>query len=212
MCELTKKGENFSFSRFGDGEWNCIFGVKGQNTDKHPYSPELRDRLLSIVGSDQKYKLGLQRLGYEIHKSSIDSITNKQGYKWCNADTIHRASIKGNLNALFDAMVSREVVLVAPMRFKIISEKWSTFPKFTHVIIPDIDCFSTYEHTRKAIRGLVKKDVIILYCASMMSNVLIDNIYVQHGDSLTQIDLGSVLEPYIGHSNRSYHKNIINKL
>ena len=40
MIEAIESKENFSLSRWGDGEWMCLLGYKGRNTDKHNYYPD----------------------------------------------------------------------------------------------------------------------------------------------------------------------------
>ena len=42
--KITNK-DNFSFTRWGDGEWFCSMGVPGQNCDGHKYFPEMRESL-----------------------------------------------------------------------------------------------------------------------------------------------------------------------
>ena len=34
-ADMMEKGEKFSYTRWGDGEWGCVFGADGQNVDKH---------------------------------------------------------------------------------------------------------------------------------------------------------------------------------
>lgn len=49
MCEKLRKREPFSFARYGDGEWNAIYGKKGANCDGHEYFPDMGERLRRIV-------------------------------------------------------------------------------------------------------------------------------------------------------------------
>ena len=43
--------------------------------------------------------------------------------------------------------------------------------------------------------------------ASMATNVIVDELYEQIGDKCWMIDFGSIWEPYIGRTTRSYHHN-----
>lgn len=213
IIENLKEGKNFSFSRWGDGELNCLFGKAGTNCDKHPYDSDLGIKLSNIMMSKQRYCLGIQNLGYKQRKEAIDEITLDMNFNWCNADMLHHASIKGRFTEFIEALKGRDLILVAPERL----EKLRTvFPdslgNFKQIFIPKVNCFNMYSLIRKEIRENCKENVVILYCASMMANVLIDNIFEQHGESLTQIDVGSAFEPYVGHSNRSYHQKIIDNL
>ena len=86
---------NFSFSRFGDGEWNCIFNKKGHNCDGHEYFTDLGLELKKIVEGIPEYIVGLQSLGYSIWKDDIDKLTN---INFSDSDILHRASINGVLD------------------------------------------------------------------------------------------------------------------
>ena len=42
-----ENGDNFSFIKFGDGEFLCMGGDSGKNCDNHPYSKDLGDKLFA---------------------------------------------------------------------------------------------------------------------------------------------------------------------
>jgi len=50
----------------------------------------------------------------------------------------------------------------------------------------------------------------ILFCAGMMSNVLIDELWWMYPDG-TYIDMGSALDPHCGISSRRYHREMLEK-
>jgi hypothetical protein len=77
-----------------------------------------------------------------------------------------------------------------------------------HIVIGRVDCWLEYNDVLKRLRELIEKDVVILYCASMMAEVLIDDIFDEYGDTVTQIDIGSAFDPLIGEMTRSYHKKL----
>ena len=200
--ELIKKLQNkemFSFSRWGDGEFNCLFQDTGKqaNCDHHKYFPDLGKRLYDILASSPKYSLGLQNLAYKQRKEQIDQLAQTYNLKWCQADILHRASINGKIQELIDALKDREVLLVGASHLIDIAhkEKWHFHE------IPKTDCWLSYEALKENISGLFRPGIVILYAASMMSEVLIDDF---HGQA-TQIDIGSVLDPYVGVKSRTYH-------
>lgn len=215
ICSKLKNKENFTFSRIAsDGELNCIFQKEGQNCDKHPYHKDMGDKLRSIINTPQRYYLGLQSLAYNQRKDQIDEIATRMNHRWCNADILHHASINGDFEKMMTALEGRDIIFVAPKRLEGLKDVFpEVFGYYKHILIPDVNCWSEYEHVKQSIRRSIhKKDMVILYCASMMTKVLIDNIFEQHLETITQIDCGSVFEPYVGVSNRTYHKNIINRL
>ena len=48
---------------------------------------------------------------------------------------------------------------------------------------------------------------IIVYSASIATNIIIDELYGEYKNSITQIDLGSTLDPHAGVISRSGHRN-----
>ena len=44
-----KNDEKFSFTRWGDGEWSCVFGAKGHNCDRHQYFENMSKEPLEII-------------------------------------------------------------------------------------------------------------------------------------------------------------------
>lgn len=201
ILEKIRKNEPFSYARYGDGEWNAILQKKpgGRNCDGHEYFPDLGLRLFEILESEPQYYLGLQRLASEQNIGDIrfDRLVAKN--KWVDNEIMHRASIKGRMNEFFDAIKDRYVILVgniALRRLHFYAES---------IAIPDKNCWLEYERVKANIAHLVRPGAIVLYCASMMSEVLIDEF---KDCNLIQIDCGSVFDPYVGVNSRSYHSNL----
>lgn len=210
VLEHLNKGENFSISRFGDGEWNCILGKRGKNCDGHTYFKDLGRRLSKVLRDNRGYYLGLQNHAYkdENFHDFINEYIIDYSIDFVDSDFLHRASIKDELELFFDALKGKDIVLVAPQRHKNLDK----IEVREHIIIPDIDCWNSYVDVLKKLLPVVKENTVVLYCASMMSNVLIDDLFMTKNGTITQIDCGSVFEPYIGVRNRSYHKTILQRL
>lgn len=205
LIEFLNTNVNFSFSRFGDGEFNCAFGKKGQNCDGHEYFEDLSQELIKILNSKQKYFFGLQNLGYNIWKDKIDQLKD---IRFCDADILHKASIKNSLNYFLDALKSKNIILIAPEYFKNF-EKINTN---NHIIIPEKNCWLSKNDTIELLEKKITKNCVVLYSASMMSNFIIEHIFTNYENEITQIDCGSVFDPYLGVSKRMYHQSIIDRI
>ncbi len=205
LCKNITDGSNFTFSRWGDGEFAALMGDKGRNTDKHQYFADMGDQLKAILHSNPPYYMGIQPLVMQIRKDDVDKFN---GIDWVEADMLHIASINEQLTSFFAALATRgSVTMVAPDRLRNIKEfKWNKF-----IEVPLVNCWNDADSIYKEIVKANPNDVI-LYCASMMSNVLMDKVYALFGDTITQIDCGSVFEPYIGIANRVYHKKMLTEL
>jgi hypothetical protein len=205
--------ERYTFSRFGDGEWNAILEKAGSNCDGHQYFRDMGARLKDVLASSPSYYVGLQNLAHQQNTLIIDNYSKEFGIKWVASDIFHHASIKGNLQPLFDALSKRNVVIVGGSHLKSFNSKW----KFIEV--PQHNCWTEYKSTLTKIQEFLlnndadsisnPKDFVILFCASMMSNVLIDDLDpIAEVVGVTLLDMGSLFDPYVGVNSRSYHNKL----
>jgi len=204
LGKLVNK-DNFSFARFGDGELNCAFGKKGKNCDGHEYFTDMSEYLLKILNSKPEYYVGLQNLGYNIWMDRINKLTD---IDFCDADILHKASIKNKFESVFEILKKRDVILIAPEYFK----NFNKIKPTHHIIIPEKNCWLSKTEIFKNLETKILENCVVLYSASMMSNVFIDLLYKKYKNTITQIDCGSVFDPYIGINKRKYHQSIIDRL
>ena len=141
--------------------------------------------------------LGLQNHARKSMGNAIDDTTSLFNLEWVASDIFHNASINGELPLLIDALKGRNVVLVGAKHLK-------GFNGWEFIEVPSVDCWLNYEETLKELEQTITKDDVVLFCASMMSNVLIDKL----NGKATLIDVGSVFDPYVGVKSRTYHKTL----
>jgi hypothetical protein len=184
----------FSFSRFGDGELNCMYGKTGANCDGHIYFDDL-GQALTKAWNNPRGIIAMQRYGYEMYKGTLgDNI-------WANADIIHKASINGDLDKFRDVLNDKRnnIILVAPARLK------PVIPCRTFIDVPLKNAWKQHDYILERLKFHVQKWDIIIYCCGMMAEVLIHDMYDQ---KITQIDAGSVFDPYCGVKSRNYHHKL----
>jgi hypothetical protein len=201
VCDLKSKKE-FKFSRFGDGEWNCIFNKPGQNVDGHKYFPDLGASLRRVILSEPDYTVGIQPLSMSYERTDqIKDFCRGLNIKWVNADAIHNASINGTFSEFVDALKGRYIILIGPAHLA------GFFTSCVHLVIPAQNCWLNYEEIRQQIEFHVDgvNNAVVLLAASMMSEVLIDD-FADHNHTL--IDIGSVLDPYCNVKSRRYHHKL----
>lgn len=208
MIEAIESKENFSLSRWGDGEWMCLLGFKGHNTDKHIYYPEMGERLKSIIETGGNGELlALQSLALKDLSHLEEFNKYVEDISWdANAEILSRNHSRDK--EFFKAIqTDRELTIVGNKFLRNVPLIYDRF-----VEIPERNCWLEYESIKADILTTVdypdKKggaDCIILYCASMMANVLINDL---HSPNYTQIDVGSFLDPYVGRMTRRYHHNL----
>jgi len=214
LLNKLKDKDSFSWSRFGDGEWNAILQKRPEgavNADGHQYFQDLGEALKNILKGKPEYFIGLQNLAKEQNQGNEEFDSLVEGNEWCDNEILHRASIKGRLQEFFDVLNRLEdsiIVVVGNNKLRGINTKLQ-YDAF--IEIPEKDCWLEFDNIYKkimAIQALEEKDIIFLYCASMMSNVLIDKNWGADLDGVTQIDCGSVFDPYVGVHSRTYHKKL----
>jgi len=194
MCENLRNGVNFKFARYGDGEIFCMDGKIGRNCDKHEYFPDLGLALHRSL-EDVNYMVGIQPLSVSqgLQKDYFDGMT------LYNADVLHNASIKGLLQEFLEYTGWRKVILVGPKHLEVLWEYM--------ILIPDLNCWTEYPKIKKILHSRLRgeRNWVVLLCASMMSEVLINDF---KNSPHTFIDMGSVLSPYAGVKNRRYHQTL----
>ena len=204
------KERNFSFSRWGDGEINAILGSpQPHNCDKHQYFKDMGMRLLKVIKSKPEYIMGLQNLVQRTRKDDPDFQELIEGIDWVDSDVLHRQSIKHGLKDLFQALQTRNIILVANENLQEVASMMyspDTYP-LMHIIISPVDSWLEYDDVLKRVLNIVHDDDVILYASGMMTEVLIDDVYNIYQGDVTQIDVGSLFDPYCGIKSRSYMKN-----
>ena len=173
--------DNFSFTRWGDGEWFCSMGVPGQNCDGHKYFPEMR--------------------------KSLNTALNNIDLKWVNAGIWEDAALSGQLSPLVKSLESRNFVIVSSDKLKKIDIKYTDFvsvPPVNCFLDKERIKSDMIKMTEKY------DDVVFGLSSSMATNVIVDELYDLIGDKCTMIDFGSIWDPFVGHMGRSYHKEYKN--
>ena len=215
ILDKLRNGVPYKFSRWGDGEWGCMYGVTGENRDGNEYLPELGVSLRGILNSEPKYYMGLQYgvLYNERLRDYVFGKIFKLDINWVNGDILHQASEYGHLKEFVNALKSNcnRIIYIGADYFKELS-----FID-VHIKTPDANSFNHNDDIMKEIEVYVpdpKRCIVgsvtgslpmevYLVSAAMNSNVIIDKL----PDNVTAIDIGSVFDPYLGRPRASYqHK------
>ena len=188
LINNLEQGVNFSWSRFGDGEFNCMYGKKGCNCDGHIYFDTLARRLTK-AWNDPRGVVAVQLLARQIHNILGD---------YPDADILHKASIDGKLHYLLTALEGRNIILVGPDHLKSME-----FDRF--IAVRTKNAWMEYPNTLEEVNRLVQPNDVVLLCCGMMAEVLIWDMY---SEDITMIDCGSVFDPYCGVKSRKYHHKL----
>lgn len=197
MVTMLKEGTNFKFARYGDGEILCMTGKQGHNCDKHQYFPDMGLRLIQTINEEPDYMVGIQPLSVQGMPQVVEAYFGHFKTLY-NADVLHSASIDGLLGKFFNVLKGRYIILVGPAHLADLFD-------CVHVVIPSLNCWLTYQEIKEQINFHLVDGAVVLFCASMMTEVLISDFKERN---CTMIDAGSVFDPYANVKSRSYHHKL----
>lgn len=199
----------FSFSRYGDGEWNAILGKPGMNCDGHEFFPEMGKLLKNALLHPLDYIYAIQRaaLRGEGRKISLLLKENSINLAWHNSDIFHYANIDGRLFPLIQALRKKKVALIGPSHLKNLDK--SCFDYDTFIEVPPKNCFNKIDEIRKNILSYAnnKKGIVYSLSASMPANILIHELFPVLGKENWLIDFGSLWDIYVGVKSRGHYSS-----
>ena len=200
---------NFNFVRYGDGEWGMILRnhvyknlIKKWGDSLEPFCEILKN----IVESKPKYYFGIQNLAYRNWHEEIDILTKDMNL--VKADIFHSRSQKNTIKDFFNILSNKNVILIGPEYLNKISE----FKFIHHIVTPEYHVWNSLDKIEKEIEeciSLQNEKIVLIYSCSIASKILIDKF---SDKKITQIDTGSLLDPYVGVNSRSYHINVLKRL
>jgi len=212
ICRKLEAKENFSFARYGDGEFYAICGHSGQNCDGHAYFPAMGKALANTLIEKANSKPPGYYMGLHMSRRSGDETynwlkANKIDYKFAQNAVFHDALIKKNNTDVKDVirvLGRREKIIVGPAHLKNQSLLKGRF----------VDCLalnSWLDSNRvlKRVKSQIRKDDVVLFCSGPPSPVWISRLYDEYKTEVTLIDLGSTLDPYCGIKSRSFHESAV---
>jgi hypothetical protein len=206
-----ENNENFHFARYGDGEWGIVFKnelftthiLKRWGDSLIPFSDVLR----KVIESKPKYYFGVQNLAYSLWPKEIDDMI--EGIDCVNSDIFHNRSQGDRISDFFNSLSKRNVVIVGPEYLKDIP----LFKIYGHIITPEYHVWNEIDSISDNVESFIKENVdsklVFLYSCSIVTNILIDRF---SSENITQIDTGSLLDPYVGVNSRQYHIDVLRRV
>jgi hypothetical protein len=203
-----KNSDNFSFARYNDGEWGLILkknpnysvicGRWGEEMSKQG------EILKEIVNNPVDYYIGISPW---VLKNWLDEVLNNSSNHnmMINSHIFHDLGKEKFLNFL-NLLKERNTILVGPEYLS----KLDFFKE--HVIIPEEFVWNHIDDILPKLDKVINryKNPVVVYSASIATNNFIHKLYGEYGNKITQIDIGSTLDPYCGVASRSGHQKFMN--
>jgi hypothetical protein len=115
-----------------------------------------------------------------------------------------RAFESGCFYSIIRALKARHVVFVGGARLHPVENLLSDL---TFIEIPEVNAFNIIDNIKGQIEVAVEEhpDCVVVFCAGMASNVMIDDLY---GIPATMLDMGSVWDACLNLNTRQWMKKI----
>ena len=204
---MIRERVNFAQAAYRDGEWYCITGYPGGNTNGEPYHPTLRAQLIQTLlnptGQWCAYWWDIQKKG-RIARSRAEKwlAEFKPPVSWIPDRPIFRAMEQGRARPFFEALAYRDVVLVGPNHL----EPLDAFPIREFVTVPDGSAWEEVDRICGEVDGNLRNDTVVLFASGMAANVMIHRLWGEHRSRATFYDIGSALDPFVGLLSRGEYK------
>jgi len=204
---LIENNNHFSFSRWNDGEIGLVLKTEPvYSTIVRRLSIDIEHeakKLRVILNKPLKYFVGVCPY-YLKNKEDIFFSSTNSNINFINSHVFHERSVQDFKNFL-SLLKTKNTIIVGPDYLKELNfykEHVVTPLKFVWNYVDDLET--------KIINKIEKYDnVIIVYCSSIATNMLIDRLYDKFQNKITQIDIGSNLDPYCGVASRSNHQKFM---
>jgi len=219
LIQQIKNKESFHIARYNDGEWVFMLQIEpyfSRFIQAHGHNQKevlvIANKLNSIIHSKPDYYIGvdsdtraLQGYVSEVPEQMLEKFDHIKNMVY--GDIFNAGTIKLGINALIKPLKERCTITVGPKYLRDLS-----FSRH-HVSIPANNCWNQVvnigEQTKALIKEHLNESPVIVYACSLLSKWLVDAFYHKYGDSITQIDVGSCLDPWCAVNTRPWHKYIV---
>ena len=211
-------GDNITISRFNDGEWAYALDIdswktalmKNRNKGYEDILYKEGQKLLQIIESTPQYLISIDRASLTQDLSQEKVIPYVKNLNFIGSGVFNIWSLYTGFEDLFKVFNQRKTIVIGPGFLK-------NLPfKFTHYKIPSkgvnykIDFY--VKKIEKLIETIWKPNMVIIYSCSFLAKISLDNLYQKYGNTITQLDMGASLNPFVGYSDRPWHNEIIIQL
>lgn len=221
--DRIREGKVYSHIRYGDGEWAGMLGrakPKSRNCDKHQYFPGMVQDLRQILSGapTEPLLLGMQHFGFRMFRPRILRWLEARALSdlsWYDADTLamHRVSGNGNIQGYFEALATKQVLMVGPCHLQALKKK-GLVDFAAHVVTPMQDAYKVLDDIHQKILkaySQLEPPVVVSISCGLPAGILVDRLFREIGTESFIFDAGSVYDVYCGVSSRKYMKALQHK-
>ena len=209
--------DNFTLVRYQDGEWSCMLRIEPHYSRKYRNGPRprlepLSDGLLKIIKQKPEYYISV----------NAGTFDERVGLAWpylkdlknlIVGEIFRSVSVTKGLDDFINSIKNRLVILVGPDYLR----KLKGFDR-EHIETPMGGLFekTVMDEIEINLGSLLEKyktnNPVVLYSCSFVAKIMCDKFYNKYSNTITQIDMGAIWDPYCGIISRPYHKKVMKRL
>lgn len=196
--DKLKNGEKFSLARYGDGEFYCMWGRQGENSNGCRYSPELRQALFDSMNHqyDPTFIYGMQRV---LPQDQARAEKEYPETDWHDSEFFSEVVAEGKLYPFIEQLRKMNVVVIGNKSIK--SAIYKIFPQASFFSVPSSNAYDTREDFFPMNPAFKGYPVVYLYSCGMAANAFISEAHkLNLGD--WHIDVGHIWDPFVGNMSR----------
>lgn len=202
-----------AYVRYGDGEFNAILGRAGENCDGHTYFPMMGQQLALTLTQPRHgnymYGIGPKAARADALRDAVGAWleVNAQSVVWNTSEVFLHASLEGTFLPLMDGLRKRKVLWLAPQHM---THFLQHEPSWLHWTAPSKNAWLAKDELRAALVWQLSQHPLdaVVFCAGMVSKILIWELFPQWGRKVHLWDMGSVFDMYCGVDSRSYARRM----
>jgi len=225
LVEKVKNIENFTMVRYQDGEWTCMLKIEPNFTNKIPkYGIEidkLGDEMLKIIQSNPVYYVSVNAGTFHERSALVWPYIKKLKNLFVG-EVFRRKSVEEGLDDFIEALSSRRVIVVGPSWFgplkelfnhvHIVSPYMNPKNKLEFIGFKEEEMIKLEQNVSEQINIYKDENPVILYSCAASAKIMSHNFYKKYENTITQIDMGAIWDPYCGKKTRPYHEKVLNRL
>lgn len=218
FVECLKSKQSFHIARYNDGEWIVALKIEPHYTycvmtHMHNFQEvgDISQKMLTVIDSQPPYFIGIDSSTLALTGSILPAkdvfLEKIKPLKVVYGEIFNAATVMFGIDVLVKPLLDRWVVTVGPdyMKRLKISEN--------HITVPLHNCWNQAEEVQKQIDARLDCNLdqkpVVVYSCSLLAKWLVDVFYRQYGDNITQIDIGSCIDPWCGVVSRPWHNALL---
>lgn len=210
--DKIKRGEPFSFVRYGDGEFSAIIGDSRRRTGSGSHSltiPQMRVDMRKSVLNRHRADNYIMALRQTAMKLPIKKWIRKHipDLAWHDCTVFYKASRKGRLYPFVKAIRDSglPIIVVGPPWMRKLNGR--VFKLADFIDIPAKDCYRKKDEIVERVLNF-GKPAIVSISAGPPGKIMVWELFRRIGQHSFILDLGSLWDVYCGKRSRQYMRGM----